>query len=481
MFLEQKSARQSFMKKNKFLLVLCIILLVVSVCGGIYFFSQERSKVADNAIEKMPVQLPPVQYSTFTDDELGVSFQYPKSWGNAVVKNNFSLTHVMREIIFSNQPNVKLMAPSANVASPADLDKLGISSSADVKSFCESEFNYLSGGSESKNGGGEDMFRQNGAYDFGNCNTTPALLNISQKISTEGGGWIPVDDPKSITSNIELSRSYFWTLQNSIYPALTLLVDVPDISSSRFCTIQFNYGAEGYRPVKKFDCINQKEKESIEQAFKDFDTTQLVAEVGHIVSSSRIYSADKVSATYENYFTGKTVFSDTELGIGFSYPTIFGQPQYDANTRRLSFPNDVELNFQIEVNTLAQTIQTEKESETCDGPCLGPLASSERWKKEKAMLAQGTLGQVKCLYGGVYCEIANVGTNKMLIRYFGEWPRTDGIRKEYVFYLGDKRFDILTHSLTAYTHELTEYRNSEKSDLTLKLLQEIVDSIQVKK
>ncbi|MBU2068090.1 hypothetical protein KKE13_00695, partial [Patescibacteria group bacterium] len=193
------------------------------------------------------------------------------------------------------------------------------------------------------------------------------------------------------------------------------------------------------------------------------------------------YSADKVASIYENYFKDKAVFRNTSLGISFNYPSAFGQPQYDTSTRILKFPNDNNNVLRIEVNTLADIAQAEKEAAECEGPCLGPLTSQERWKKEKDILVQGTLGQFQCSFGGQYCEIANVGSTKMLIRYYGQWPRTEGIRKEYAFYVGDKRFDLLTNSYGIFTSDLAEYRKGENTDFTLKLVREILESIKIEK
>ena len=62
-----------------------------------------------------------------------------------------------------------------------------------------------------------------------------------------------------------------------------------------------------------------------------------------------------------------------------------------------------------------------------------------------------------------------------------QWPITDGLRKEYAFYVGDKRFDVLTNSYGVYTGDLEEYRRGENTDFTLKLVREIVESMRIEK
>lgn len=402
--------------------------------------------------------------------------------GSATVKNDFSSTQILREISFSNQPNVKLVSFTEYRLYPAQFEESGISGSADIKSFCKSQLKYSSGRGEPKTTNGQDLFRQNGAYNFGNCTATPPLLNISKKKSTEGLGWIPVNDPRTSTSKIELSRNFFWSLQNQIYNSLTLKVDVPDTTSSGFCTIQFFYGGNDYRLRKSFGCINHKEKELIETAFRNFDSAQLSKEVNSLVGSLQTYSAEKAVSIYDNYFKDKAVFRDAGLGISFSYPSAFGQPKYDVSTRVLKFPNDENDILRIEVNTLNDIVQAEKEAPECERSCLGPLTSQERWKKEKDILERGVLGQIQCSFGGDYCEVANIGNTKMLVRYYDQWPRNDGMRKEYAFYVGDKRFDLLTtNSYGVYTHDLAEYRKGESTDFTLKLVRETLESVKIEK
>ncbi len=353
----------------------------------------------------------------------------------------------------------------------------------DIKASCETQKKYLAGGEEPKSANGQDIFRQNGAYNFGDCNSIPTFLNISQKKVSQDGGWIPLNDSRpNITSPIDLSRSYAWRLQNSIYGSLTLKVDVPDIQSNGFCITQFYYGGSDYRLSKKLSgCVNHKEKDLIEAAFSEFDSTQLSKEVNSLVASLQTYNANKAASIYENYFKDRNVFRDADLGISFSYPSAFGVPKYDPNTRILKFPNDNNDAIRLEVNTLTDIVRAEKEAAECEGPCLGPLASQGRWTKEKNILTQGNTGQIQCSFGGQYCEIAIVGNTKMLIRYYGQRPITNSLRKEYAFYVDDKRFDVLTNSYGVYTGDLEEYRRGENTDFTLKLVREIVESIRIEK
>lgn len=480
---QQKSTRR-FFQDNKSPLIMSLVLLLLLVVGIVYFLDKKQAQqTSTSPTNERVTQAPVVQSRNFSDDELGISFQIPETWGNALVKNDFSSTQILREITFSNQPNIKLVSFTKHRLYPANFEKEGILSGTDIKASCEAQKKYLDGGGEPITSNDQDIFKQNGAYHFGNCDTNPTLLNISQKMPSQDGSWIPLNDPRpNITSPIELSRNYSWGLQNNIYGALTLKVDISDIQSGDFCIIQFHYGGNDYRTLKKLSgCINHKEKKIIEDAFKDFDSTQLNKEVNSLVTSLQTYYANKAVSIYENYFKDKAMFTDNNLGISFKYPSVFGEPKYDLSKKILKFPNDENDALRIEVNTLADIVQVEERAAECEDHCFGALTSQDRWKQEKDILVQSPLGQFQCSFGGKYCEIANVGNTKMLIRYHNEWPRTEGIGKEYAFYVGDKRFDLLTNSYGIFTSDLAEYKNFENSDFTLKLVREIIESLKIEK
>jgi len=457
-----------------------LAVVLILIIGGVYAW-QYGGNTNPPPAPLNETQTPPLQSSDFKDDELGIAFDVPESWGEVIVKNDFSSTQILREISFSNQSSVKLISFTKDRLYPADFERSSISTSSEVNSFCESQLRYLSVGDEPKTDKGQDLFRLNGAYNFGNCIAAPPFLNISEKTSEGGVGWVSLDDPKTAASEIELSRSIFWSLPNPIYASITLKVDVPDTTSDGFCKSQFYFGENDYQLYKSFGCLNHAEKELIEGIFRNFDSTQLASEVNFLVESFQVYSADNASSIYDNYFIDKTVFNDTGLEISIDYPSVFGEPKYDSVSRILSFPNDNNDSLRIEINTLADIAQKEKEIAECKGPCLSPLTSQDRWKEEKDILSQTSIGQIECPFGGEFCEIANVGDTKMIIRYYNQWPRTDGVRKEYAFYIDDKRFDLFTNSYSLYTHDLSEYRESENTDFTLKLVREILESIQIKK
>lgn len=319
---------------------------------------------------------------------------------------------------------------------------------------------------------GSDVFRKNGAYTFGYCYPVPTLLNFSNKESVRDGGWISINDPQSNMSlPIHLSRNYTWELQNAIYGPLTLKVDVPDIQSDSVCIKDYQKSAH---------CLSYQDKHSIETAFADFDYTQLGQEVNSLVASLQTYNADKAVSIYENHFKDKTVFRDADLGISFSYPSIFGAPKDDSTFKGVfTFSNNETFMIILYANTLAETIKKDPERYRSIR-----FLTQERWVTERKIL-EGDLGPIKCPLSGHYCEIAMVGSTKMLIRYSDDeqlykpidqpWP----IGKEYVFYAGDKRFDVSIRSAEIVTSDLEEYRMCEKKDFTLKLLQEIVESIKI--
>lgn len=407
-----------------------------------------------------------IQSSNFKDDELGISFQIPKSWGNAVVKNKFLSPDIFKEISFSNQPNIKLISNTKN-AEDEDIENKFYSSAdlanAYIKSFCKAQYDDSLGSGELKTikPDGQDVFRGSGKYSFGDCVANPPFLNIAKKIS-KSIAWFPIDNSEISTSTIKLSKNFFWGLQNQIYKSLALKMDFPDIKSDEACTKFFSSVL-----LKSFACINHKEKDLIEASFADFDSTQLSKEINSLVNSLQIYYADKAVSLYENYFKEKVVFSDAGLEISFNYPSVFGQPEFKSNT--LSFSNVNSETFFMTIIDITDAAQIEKEAaDECEknleegSRCFGPLITQKIWKRDRDVLAQSDLRQIQCPFSDGYCEIVNINNKKMLI--FHERPQSR-ITEEYVFYVNDKRFSVST----------SEYRK-----LALKLVREIIESIKIK-
>ena len=131
--LAQQPSPQNFFEKNKLLIITGFVALVILVIGSFYFLNQNQPQ----PINETTTQTPLVQSGNFRDDELGVSFQIPESWGSATVKNDFSSTQIIREVTFSNQPNVKLVSFTEHRLYPANFIKEGISSGTDIKASCE--------------------------------------------------------------------------------------------------------------------------------------------------------------------------------------------------------------------------------------------------------------------------------------------------------------------------------------------------------
>jgi len=461
---EQYSSSSHFFKKNQWFLVVGLVGLFFLAINIYLVFNvshkQPPLQSLSCPINKPATQAPLSKTNNFQDDELGILFQIPKSWGKAIVKNNFSLDQILREITFSNQPNVELVSLTPHWSFPSLLQQLGIATSTDVKSFCENELQPFLNQGEPQVISKKDLFSSNGVYNFGDCAIESPFLNMAEK-----------DESENDISQISFSRNYFWPLQNTIYQALTLEVNIPYHINNSVCTAYAQY----------LPCLNYEEKNLIEIAFSNFDSSQLSKEVHTLIDSLKIYPADQATLIYENHFKDKALFQDSQLGISFSYPISFGQPNYDSSTRILSFPNDQHGILRIEINTLGDVIKVEQTPTECMAFCPIPLTSSERWKKEKDILAPGYLGSIPCSFEGDYCGITKIGSTKMLVRYYNQWSITDGMRKEYAFYVGDKRFDVVTRSNGVYTQSLAEYQEKEKTDFTLKLFREILESIKVEK
>lgn len=496
----QKPYSAPLKKPNRNLMIVIgvLIVLFVAFLALLILVSKQKriaieKKLVNNQIIMSSSPTQSIQlgnFKDFKDDGLGIYFKFPESWGDLVIKNNFALTENIREISFLGEPRVKLISFTEHRQYPSGYAEIGVSNGGGVVSFCVDRLDYLQGNPPVTTNG-QDVFRHNGAYNFGDCDTKPRFLNISQKMRT---GWVDLDNPKTSTVPIELSRSFFWDLQNPVYGSLNLVVDIPDINTCESCKVEFFYGGTDYRLEKIPLCINHKEKDWIEIAFKNFDATQLSMEVDYLSKSLQVYSADVAVLEYENYFKDKSVFKDADLGISFSYPSAFGEPKYDLTSRTLAFPDD-EDNYtneamRIEVTSLADITKEEKafvecenECPGCIGQCFGPLFTKEKWEKEKDILAKSSTGQIPCDSKDDYCEIVNNGNIKMSAIYYKnpQWQESDRMRKQYTFYTNDKRFDIFTNSYEVDVISFAEYREKEKTDFILKLVQEILESIRIEK
>lgn len=455
---------------SKKIIALLILLAIIAAPVVIYFLASGENINSNSAqadIQESQNNFSEVESYAYTNDELGFQMNVPKSWGNIEVENDFSGTQILKTIRFSKQPRVTLTTLTPKRLYPADFRGEGIAPNQDIIGYCESQVGNPSTSEEDN--AAEDLFRLNGDYYFGECETMPPHLNRAQKESEETGAWIPVEDETHINSKIDLSKSYFWPLENPLYPALTLRVELPTIQTDGFC---LNH------QTKSFRCMNHFEKTLVDSAFERFSDQVLYEELEYVANTLQITPQKTAQEDYEAYFSEWSTFEIEDLGIQLNYPRAFGEPEYDAEKGRLEFPEDDNQIFQLQTRTLEQVENEFEALETCEGPCIEPQVSKETWEFERNQLENENADAVECRFGRG-CALAEVGEYSMLVRYFNQWPITDGFRKEYTFYLEGTRFDIYLKSDEAYTGDVEEFKAFETTDFTLQLLEKIVESIKI--
>lgn len=467
--------------KKRWVFLLCPILFLLLILGGVFYLYPKN----------------------YLDEELGVSFKIPIGWGNVNVKDSYSFTGLSKEITFSNRPEVKLVAASKNYLYPMWFESRGfLPPKEDPQLFCKRYQNFLGASpSRERNTNGEDIFRQNGSYNYGECDIYPPFVNVSSKVDSFDGsgtrGWIDINDSKVILSNINLSRSIFYKLDNGVYPSLTLLVDLPGIKSNGFCVWSTDLGREegDYYLLKESSCVNFKEKDQIEKAFTEFETSKLATEVISFASKINIRqsNSNKVREIYENRFKDTKNFTSADIGVSFTYPKVLEGVVYDEKSRELNFQDNHEIySFRMEVSSKEDMINAEKEREqNCTELCgFPPWIDSDGWQKESDFISSNLVGEINCPkyedsiagFYGDYCRIDNINGDKALVRYYKGHITEGVVRKEYVFYTPKgKRLDIFISPDSIFTDDLAKYRDLEKTDFTLKTAELIVNSIKLLK
>jgi hypothetical protein len=470
-------------KKHKLVIVVGFGLLVILIVFGFYWnFYKTFQKI------------PKPQLKTFQDDELGISFQIPESWGEPVLKDSYSFTSLLREISFTNRPQIKLITVTPSYSYPHWFEERGIAHWGDPREDCSFVVRAHKGGAQDEhNTNGENVFRFKGRYAYGDCSSSIPYLYIAHKEplpSKDFEEMIDINDPRVFPSKIKLSKNFYYKLLNEIYPALTISIDVAEIQSNSFCIYRTENVYEGIVRFKKmFRCINYQEKEQIEKAFQDFENTEFTKEIAFFMNTLKITPATKARKKYENRFVEKAVFADENLGISFVYPKVLGPPIYDQKTRELKFEPYFLDSFKIKISTEQDIINDEKEkAKECEeffAECYYLDVGIGDFKEDYKLIVNQPVGKTAEGY-----EIININNQKALVRYFYGRFTEDTVKKDYVMYSGDgsKRFDIFIYSdfylidwKKGEVKDFKEFLDFESKDFTFNVANSIVKSIKLLK
>lgn len=424
----------------------------------------------------------------FKDEELGISFQYPKSWGDVGIKDTYAYTEVFREIYFSTRPDVKLFATTKDYSYPQWFKNKHIANTKDLDAFCGGYF-----WTEGENSNGEDMFRSNGSYTYGNCSSTttkPFINSASKILSGHDDGRTTIEDPTIIPSTIALSQSMFRDLPGDVYPMLTLFVELPVLQSNEFCTRGASYVDGTYRFRKSFECINYKEKEVIESSFDTFEASSLKRELNQLLDSVVLLESPDLEGIYGARFSEKASFVDTLRGIQFLYPKVWGAPTFDpVSQRRITFTNGEEAaaygSFSIEMTSYNDALAYDEEQKTCGGDGCGFGIGTIRWRQDYDAINTNSIGDIVCPSSSrnKKCTLKDVNGQKTLVIYYSDRSTEGGVQKEYVMYSANgTRFTIHMGSQGIWSYDVDEYQELEKTntDFGAQIDEEVVRSIKLK-
>lgn len=416
------------MKKGVIITIAVIVLLLILSIAG---YSIARYYLIEKPIKENTPDV--AGWKNYTDDALGISFKYPAEWGDVSAKNSFGVSNILRELSFTNQPGVEMVADSGYLL-PAEKDyyfiAYTVSHIEDIKTFCSKH----TGNFEDRG----NIVGLNGVYIFGECDKNQAY--IARKESNGGRGWIPVSQiAEPIESKINISERVFVPLDNKLYESVTIKVNVADIMSEGFCE------HDGWKEMG--GCINKTDKKSVDDAVDNFKKGDIYKSVNYLVGSIKNILGDKYLEVYKKYFDKKRTYRNEDWGIEFKYPAVFGEPKNDK-LGSVVFENEdgrqLRYDFRlVEVNTLIQA--EKKANEACEGAeglCYVPVSvTNERLNYINDVL-DGKEGNMSCLEGEKCqsCEVASFGGQKML--FINQcWSPGGDIDYKY-FNLNGKVFEI---------------------------------------
>jgi len=463
---------------------------IISLLTGIFYFSRNtglrspESSPSSTQGQTMPSNAPSNQTvkSVFEEKELGIAFNYPSSWGNAVINVSASPTNLKKEITFSRQENIKIDVDSAATVKEIYTAQ-GYYPPVDLSQFCKVNITGDREGPLSEN---QDIFRTNGEDKSGHCRSegknTDTVVYVVKKTSDIGTplGWQTFPNREQLfkgsgLATIKVQKTYYLKLKNPLYNLLSVTVTLPSQKSDKFCLTFVNYdGAKpwGDTPYgKNYSCLSHQDKEIIDNGFKNFDVSELNQEAEAWINDIKVNPIINPELVFANNFSETTAYENSTFRFRFNYPKIF-QPQLKFERNRILIA-DFDL---LQITSRDDMIKQEEDAKKCEGECFGATVTLAAWDNEKFLLASNPAdGPVKCadgLLGNSLCEIKSFGGKKFLIRYTGRFSGESGIDKSYIIYNNGLRFELDSQPLYGVGTDPSKYKATETA-----LIQNIIDNI----
>jgi|GEM_PF-3133534 len=385
------------------------------------------------------------QFNKFTDEVLGLSFDYPATWGNA----SWNDTNI---IVFSGQPDITM---ALTYISPDD------DQGNSAKEICLARWSK-SGHNDMQQENGEDVFVEDGSFSIGDCDAEIPYLNSVTVADYKHTDWTPLEEEIEGTSTLNLGRFYYFDLQSPYFTSLTVDVTAPSIETDGVCLMRIasecdtevteeivsESDEEAVATVpdepsvdcplsQNLQCINYEERQIALDALGDFNDSDLGIEVDDMLSSLTIAPVDESTAEailtekYNADYAERAEYSNDEMGISFTYPVAFGKMEANEDNTLIN----AEM-FSVEVTTLADAIAEEADfyATNDEGPvCIGRLLTEQIWQSN-----------YDTFYNSDYSDDGNIlqfGSNKFLVGHDGHCgdPLTES---KYITFVGDNRFEI---------------------------------------
>jgi hypothetical protein len=434
-----------------------IMLILIGVFVWLYTNKQELGERHNNNGENGRTEIPLAQQDDdfnvpvlqFTDSELGITFDYPKAWGEtttSVKADDWSLT---KKISFTDQSDLYFEIVSPALRSNAqDLQKPS-GFTTDLSRYCKQ--NILGDRSEPLSDI-YDMYRLNGSDEFGVCPSDEenivAIVHRTDKSVDPGTPphnevVLKQDlDKESGFTTLTFSKRYYIEVKNPLYNSLVVYQDgIPDVKSQNYCYSRWSTQADPTGYLKTYKCISHKDKPLIDKAFDDFANSEFNRQTELVLRGMKIDNVSIANAQkdFVNHFEDLVNYQSARYS--YLYPKILVPNRWDRET---------EFNA-VEIVTRESVVQAEKELESCEGPCFPPVLTSLGWDNERDLLKSnppdGTIDCVDGINGRSLCEIRTYDDNKLLVRYTGRGGGESVVWKKHIIYKDDIRYELTSPTL----------------------------------
>ncbi len=411
----------------------------------------------------------------FTDGELGITFDYPESWGNTIISVKADSWSLTKKISFTNQPNLYFEIVSPALRSDAQNLQIPSGFTTDLSRYCKQ--NILGDRSEPLSDV-YDLYRMSGSDEFGTCpndqGNISAIIYRTDKSVDPGTSSKNVVVPKkdldkgSGMTTLKFSKRYYLKIKNSLYdPIIVYQNGIPDVKSRNYCYSTFStHWRADPRYLKTYKCISYNDKPLIEKAFSEFAGFEFNKQTELVLKGMKISSVENAGQYFSNHFADLVKYEDAKYS--YLYPKILVPDRLDRDTKFNA----------VKIVTRQSVVQ--EELENCEELCFAPTLTSAGWDNEKKLLESnqpdGNVGCVQGINGDSLCEVKTLGKNKFLIRYTGRFGGDSVVEKTYIIYKGPIRYEITPPELGSQGTDPALFKGIENQFIQ-KIYENIVKSL----